>query len=317
MATKNSSTTTNMPSANSFWRTQVRHVAVVDAAERGVQRAPERGARTRRAARARGCRRSSRTPDAARTAARSVDSAALGKSRCRSASTEPASSSRAQHPAGDEQRHQRDREQRQQQVVGDHRRQAREVVLVGLAPEAARRRRGAAASHREYPRRAVATPRSDRETAGSGSARRGGRRGVGGARAAATTSVTRRPNSSSITTTSPRAIGLPLTSRSTGSPARRLRVTIEPGPRASVSRIVMLGAADLDGQLDGDVVAAARARACRTRRRGRRGGGLERDVVDGIGSWARIAHWTVTSGKRTSSTWTSVCFVDRPRGSAS
>ena len=53
------------------------------------------------------------------------------------------------------------------------------------------------------------------------------------------TSVTRRPNSSSITTTSPRAIGLPLTSRSTGSPASRLSVTIEPGPSASVSRIVM------------------------------------------------------------------------------
>jgi hypothetical protein len=54
-----------------------------------------------------------------------------------------------------------------------------------------------------------------------------------------TTSVTRSPNSSSITTTSPRAIGLPLTSRSTGSPARRLRVTIDPGPSARVSRIVI------------------------------------------------------------------------------
>src|SRR5690242_6709331 len=43
-----------------------------------------------------------------------------------------------------------------------------------------------------------------------------------------------------MTTTSPRAIGLPLTSRSTGSPARRLRVTIDPGPSASASRMVIL-----------------------------------------------------------------------------
>src|SRR4051794_33169701 len=52
-------------------------------------------------------------------------------------------------------------------------------------------------------------------------------------------SVTRKPNSSSMTTTSPRAIGLPFTSRSTGSPARRFSATIAPGPRLRVSPIVM------------------------------------------------------------------------------
>src|SRR3954452_22875942 len=45
----------------------------------------------------------------------------------------------------------------------------------------------------------------------------------------------RRPNCSSMTTTSPRAIGRPLTSRSTGLSARRSRVTTEPGPRLIVS----------------------------------------------------------------------------------
>src|SRR3954454_23097829 len=58
-------------------------------------------------------------------------------------------------------------------------------------------------------------------------------------READTTSVTRRPNSSSITTTSPRAIGLPWISRSTGSPARRLSDTTEPGRNSSVWAIVM------------------------------------------------------------------------------
>ena len=42
----------------------------------------------------------------------------------------------AQHPPGDEQREQRQRQDREQQVVGDHRRQAGEVVVVGLAVEA-------------------------------------------------------------------------------------------------------------------------------------------------------------------------------------
>src|SRR4029078_1273140 len=45
--------------------------------------------------------------------------------------------------------------------------------------------------------------------------------------------------SSSITTTSPRAIGLPLTSRSTGSPASRVSVTIDPRPSASASPVVI------------------------------------------------------------------------------
>src|SRR4051812_5833874 len=53
------------------------------------------------------------------------------------------------------------------------------------------------------------------------------------------TSVTRRPNSSSMTTTSPRAMGRPLTRRSTGSPAMRFSVMIDPGPRPSVSPIVI------------------------------------------------------------------------------
>src|SRR5438552_9890894 len=47
---------------------------------------------------------------------------------------------------------------------------------------------------------------------------------------ACTTSVMRTPNCSSMTTTSPRAIGLPLTRRSTGWSARRSSVTTEPGP---------------------------------------------------------------------------------------
>src|SRR4051794_37336631 len=54
-----------------------------------------------------------------------------------------------------------------------------------------------------------------------------------------TTSVTRSPNSSSITTTSPRAIGLPFTSRSTGSPASRLSDTTEPGRSSRVWPIVI------------------------------------------------------------------------------
>src|SRR4051794_2260926 len=54
-----------------------------------------------------------------------------------------------------------------------------------------------------------------------------------------TTSVTRKPNSSSMTTTSPRAIGLPLISRSTGSPARRFSDTTEPGRGSSVCPMVM------------------------------------------------------------------------------
>src|SRR3954452_12733699 len=45
----------------------------------------------------------------------------------------------------------------------------------------------------------------------------------------------RRPNSSSMTTTSPRAMGRPLTSRSTGLSARRSRVTTEAWPRLIVS----------------------------------------------------------------------------------
>src|SRR3954454_20879268 len=75
-----------------------------------------------------------------------------------------------------------------------------------------------------------------------------------------TMSVMRRPNSSSMTTTSPRAIGLPLTSRSTGLSARRSRGTTGPGPGAGAwpERLAEghAGAADLDRELDGDVVEA-------------------------------------------------------------
>src|SRR6185312_7433326 len=53
------------------------------------------------------------------------------------------------------------------------------------------------------------------------------------------TSVTRSANSSSMTTTSPRAIGVPFTSRSTGSPATRSSTTIEPGRSSSVAPTVM------------------------------------------------------------------------------
>src|SRR5690242_7986058 len=49
----------------------------------------------------------------------------------------------------------------------------------------------------------------------------------------------RRPNCSSIATTSPRAMRRPFTSRSTASPVIRFRTTMEPGPRSSVSRIVI------------------------------------------------------------------------------
>src|SRR3954465_13539459 len=49
------------------------------------------------------------------------------------------------------------------------------------------------------------------------------------------TSVMRSPNCSSMTTTSPRAIGRPLTSRSTGLSARGSSVTTDPGPRLMVS----------------------------------------------------------------------------------
>ena len=49
----------------------------------------------------------------------------------------------------------------------------------------------------------------------------------------------RRPYCSSMTTTSPRAMALPLTSRSAASPARRSSVTTEPTRRSSVSPTVM------------------------------------------------------------------------------
>src|SRR4051794_5690860 len=58
-------------------------------------------------------------------------------------------------------------------------------------------------------------------------------------RAGETTSVNLSPNSSSITTTSPLAMRLPFTSKSTASPARRLRETMLPGPRARVSPMVI------------------------------------------------------------------------------
>src|SRR4051794_8944520 len=57
---------------------------------------------------------------------------------------------------------------------------------------------------------------------------------------AGSTSVTRSPNSSSTATTSPRAMRFPFTSRSTGSPIARFSDTIEPGPIASVSPIVIV-----------------------------------------------------------------------------
>ena len=87
------------------------------------------------------------------------------------------------------------------------------------------------------------------------------------------TSVMRRPNCSSMTTTSPRAIGRPLTSRSTGLSARRSSVTTEPWPRRHRLAQRHVGAADLDGQLDGHVGQAREVRvagdgACGAGRRG-------------------------------------------------
>ena len=51
--------------------------------------------------------------------------------------------------------------------------------------------------------------------------------------------VSRRPNCSSMTTTSPRAIGVPLTSTSTGSSAMRSSVITEPSRSSSVSPTVI------------------------------------------------------------------------------
>ena len=87
-------------------------------------------------------------------------------------------------------------------------------------------------------------------------------------------SVMRRPNCSSITTTSPRAIGLPLTSRSTGSPAMRSSVTTEPGPSAIVSPSVMRVRPISTAS---STVTSVRRRRSPARRRGRRGapGGVQ------------------------------------------
>ena len=66
----------------------------------------------------------------------SVDSAALGKSCCRSSKMLVCSCGMLEHLRGEEQRDQRQREDREQQVVGHHRGHPRDVVLVGLEVEA-------------------------------------------------------------------------------------------------------------------------------------------------------------------------------------
>jgi hypothetical protein len=64
-----------------------------------------------------------------------------------------------------------------------------------------------------------------------------------------------------------------------------------------------VGAADLDGQLHGDVVEALERERVARGGLGRRGGRrLEGDIVDGVAHG--FAHWTVMSGNRTSSTFT-------------
>ena len=73
-----------------------------------------------------------------------VWSAALGKSCWRSSKDRLLEVARLEHPPGDEEREQREREDRQQQVVGDHPGQAGEVVLVGLPVEVLDARPGAA-----------------------------------------------------------------------------------------------------------------------------------------------------------------------------
>ena len=107
---------------------------VVDAAERRVERAPER-----RADPDRGDERDD--PDRRRRVADVVE---RGVERPLGGAREDALEvvehlaldvARLEHAAGDEQREQREREQRQQQVVGDHRRHPGQVVVVGLEPE--------------------------------------------------------------------------------------------------------------------------------------------------------------------------------------
>ena len=83
----------------------------------------------------------SRTRSSARS---SVSSVAFGNSCWRSERTLCLEVGALQHPAGDEQGQQRQREHRQQQVVGDHPGQAGDVVLVGLAAEVRRRPHGRA-----------------------------------------------------------------------------------------------------------------------------------------------------------------------------
>src|SRR4051794_15675436 len=65
-----------------------------------------------------------------------------------------------------------------------------------------------------------------------------------------------------MTTTSPRAIGRPLTRRSTGSPAMRFSVMMEPGPRPSVSPIVMRVRPISTASSTGTACSRARSASC-------------------------------------------------------
>ena len=151
---------------------------VVDPAERGVERAPERGGEPHG-----GSQR--RDPGRGRGRLEPPDRAAqraLGGGREQLLEVEQHGALKilgAQHAAGHEQRDERDREDREQQVVGDHRRETREVVLIGLAPEVGHR--GAGSTHPGRIIRAAsaatpaALPQALRRPAARGS-RRPGRR---------------------------------------------------------------------------------------------------------------------------------------------
>ena len=110
-------------------------LAVVDRAERRVERAPERAREPDR-----GDERDD--PDGGRglldppQAVLQRRVGRVGNSRRRSATTDASTSSDSRIAPADEQRDEREREHGEQQVVGDHGRVPRQVLLVRLAPEA-------------------------------------------------------------------------------------------------------------------------------------------------------------------------------------
>ena len=110
---------------------------VVDAAEGGVHRPPERGADPERADRGDDADRRRAVADRGRGRWRASSCSTAGKSRWRSTQHVRLDVGGLEDLAEDEEDQQREREQREDEVVGDHPREAGDVLLVGALPEGA------------------------------------------------------------------------------------------------------------------------------------------------------------------------------------